>query len=157
RFFVLARGSWTFGGCAHPPTFGAHALLHAHTSAPALGPRPGGATCLAVAASHFHTSVYECPELLPGCLQPAADRGGAAPRRSADSAALLWRRYARRWGWPAIWGPPSCMAGRFVSACGCTLAKAASAARPWRRMMRSTRCLQDVRLNRRFPPQSHGS
>lgn len=79
RFFVLARGSWTFGGCAHPPTFGAYALLHAHTPAAALEAGPGGATCLTVAASHFHTIVYECPELLLGYLQPAEDKREDAP------------------------------------------------------------------------------
>ena len=69
RFFVLARGSWTCAGRPHAGTFGVHALLHGRNAAATLAAGPDGATCLTIAASHFHTIAYECPDLLLGYLQ----------------------------------------------------------------------------------------
>ncbi|HWA09035.1 MAG TPA: hypothetical protein VG838_06160 [Opitutaceae bacterium] len=67
RFHLLVKGSWTSPAGPLPRTLGVASLLY-DLPAPAVTAGPGGAECLVIARSHFHTVTAECPEVLIGYL-----------------------------------------------------------------------------------------
>ncbi|HVU25423.1 MAG TPA: cyclic nucleotide-binding domain-containing protein [Opitutus sp.] len=67
RFHLLVRGSWESPAGPLPRTLGVASLLY-DLPAPAVTAGAGGAECLVIARSHFHTVAAECPEVLIGYL-----------------------------------------------------------------------------------------